>query len=299
MFTGLIPALLTPISKDGTVNQSMLVDLADYFIGLGFTGLYLCGSTGEGLLLSEDERKTVASTVVQAAKGRVPVIIHVGHTSSSVAESLAKHARECGADAIASIPPFYYSYTSQEISSYYRGLKKASNLPLFFYDIPAAVKTSLDIELARELFSAGIIQGMKYTNHDVLTLTGIMDACQGKLNVLSGPDEKLLPYLVLGVDGGIGTTYNCMPKLMLAVYASWKVGDLERANRLQFQANRIILVLAKYGIIPALKAIMRLQGKDCGDPRRPFLPLNEIQVNNLRQDLDNIGFFDMERNFDL
>lgn len=294
-----MPALLTPLKKDGSVNQSMLVDLADYFIELGFSGLYLCGSTGEGLLLSEDERKTVAATIVEAVKGRVTVIVHVGHTSSRVAESLAKHARECGADAIASIPPFYYSYSKEEISSYYRGLKEASGLPLYFYDIPAAVKTSLDIELASELFSAGIIQGMKYTNHDVLTLNGIMDACQGKLNVLSGPDDKLLPYLALGVDGGIGTTYNCMPKLMLALYSSWQDGDLERAKNLQFQANRIILVMANYGIIPALKAIMRMQGKDCGDPRKPFLPLNEDQINNLKHDLDNIGFFDMERNFAL
>jgi len=299
LFKGLIPALLTPFTAQGKLNEEMLVDLIEYDLGLGVDGFYLCGSTGEGLLLSEDERNHLAKIAVSAVRGRVPVIVHVGHTSSLAAQRLASAARKLGAEAVASIPPFYYYYGPEEITAYYRGLKEASGLPLYFYNIPALINTSLDVDLARKLFESGTIQGMKYTHHDVLTLQAIMEACEGRLNVFSGPDEKLLQFLLMGVDGGIGTTYNCMPKLFLALYQAWKDGSIERAQVLQTQANRIINVMTRFSIIPALKAVMRFTGRDCGDPRGPFLPLDEDQQNSLRKMLDDAGFFTMESDLSL
>jgi len=299
LYKGLMPALLTPFTPDGQVHQELLADLANEFVELGFHGLYLCGSTGEGLLLSEEERKTVVEVTLSAVDGRVPVIVHVGDTSTRMAENLARHARSCGADAVASIPPFYYPYSKREIIAYYRDLKKASELPLYFYNIPDLLNTSLDVQLADELFHAGIIQGMKYTHHDLLTLQGMVEACHGNLNVFSGPDEKLLPFLVMGVDGGIGTTYNSMPKLFLGLYAAWQQGDLDRARELQKKANRVIAIMAKFGMIPALKAIMRMKGWDCGDPRRPFQPLTREQREHLRVMLEKEDFFAMESEWDL
>jgi N-acetylneuraminate lyase len=294
-----MPALLTPLTPDGQVNQEMLAHLANKYIELGFHGLYLCGSTGEGLLLAEEERKTVVETTLAAVKGRIPVIVHVGDSSQAKVERLARHAEEVGADAVASIPPFYYQYTREEIMAYYQSLKSACGLPLYVYNIPSYAKTNLDIGLAHDLFSEGVIQGMKYTHHDLLTLQGIMSTCHGDLNVFSGPDDKLLPFLVMGVDGGIGTTYNCMPRLFLALYQAWQDRDLDRARELQLQANRVISVMTQFSIIPALKAVMGLKGLACGTPRRPFLPLSEEQTNRLERLLREVGFFTMERDFDL
>lgn len=299
LYTGLMPALLTPFTPGGQINQEMLVELTDQFIDLGFQGLYLCGSTGEGLLLSEAERQEIVETVVTAVKERVPVIVHVGDSSSREAERLAAHARESGADAIASIPPFAYQFNQREIAAYYRGLKSAADLPLYFYNIPEVVNTTLDVKLARELFLDGVIQGMKYTHHDMATLRQIMDACNNELNVFSGPDDKLLPFLALGVDGGIGTTYNCMPELYLGLYEAWEEGQVERARDLQNQANRVISVMATFSIIPALKSVMRMLGKECGDPRRPFLPLSDQQTVQLEEMLDDVGFFSMKSDYSL
>lgn len=300
MYTGLMPALLTPFTPEGEVNQEMLVDLVEYFIGLGMQGLYLCGSTGEGLLLTEEEREIVVDTVISTVKGRIPVIVHVADSSSRAAQRLARQARESGADAIASIPPFYYHFNAKEIAAYYRGLKDASGgLPLYFYNIPGLVNTSLDVGLARTLFADQIIQGMKYTHHDILNLQGIMEACGGELNVFSGPDEKLLSFLVMGVDGGIGTTYNCMPRLFLALYRAWNEGDLQRAQQLQHQANRVISIMANFSMIPALKSVMHFQGWEVGDPRGPFLPLTESEGEKLQEMLVQAGFFTMQRDYDL
>jgi N-acetylneuraminate lyase len=151
---------------------------------------------------------------------------------------------------------------------------------------------SLDTALARSLFEEGIIQGMKYTHHDFLTFRGIVEACGSGLNVFSGPDEQLLNFLVMGTDGGIGTTYNCMPRLYVDLYKAWQAGEVTLAQELQYTANRVISILAEFSMIPAVKAVMKMKGMDCGFSRGPFLPMEEEQTSRLRQALDRIGFFE-------
>lgn len=295
-----MPALLTPFTPEGMIHRSTLRDLVEHFIELGMDGLYLCGSTGEGLLLSEAERSLVVETAVDAVDGRVPVIVHVGDSSTRAAQQLTRQARVLGADGVASIPPFYYHFSGAEIAAFYRALKEtAGELPLYFYNIPDLINSRLDVDLARDLFEDGVIQGMKYTHHDMLTLQGIMEACGGGLNVFSGPDEKLLSFLVMGVDGGIGTTYNCMPELFLGIYRAYRAGDLDRARVLQQQANRVISVMARFNMIPALKAVMAFQGWEVGGPRGPFLPLSSGDRDRLRRGLEEVGFFSMKGEFDL
>lgn len=271
----------------------MLAELVNYFIQQGVAGLYVCGSTGEGLLMSEEEREIVAQVAVTTAAERIPVIVHVGAPATFMAERLAAHAAEIGADAIASIPPLYYIVGRKEVGAYYRRLKKAADdLPLYFYNIPYLLNISLDTELAHSLYEEGSIQGMKYTHNDILTFRGIMEACGNSLNILSGPDEHLLNFLVMGAHGGIGTTYNCMPKVYVDLYQAWTSGDIPLAQELQYLANRIISILAEYNMIPAVKAVMQMKGRDCGAPRGPFLPLSDEQKSALKSELDELGFFE-------
>lgn len=292
LYKGIFPALLTPFLPDRSVNEDRLRELVDYFIQQGVAGLYILGSTGEGLLLTEEERQQVAEVVVTQVSGSVPVIVHVGAPATFRAEMLASHAAEIGADAIASIPPMYYHVGRKEVAAYYRRIKEAGKLPLYFYNIPGLLNYSLDTELAHSLYKEGIIQGMKYTHHDFLTFRGIVDACGGGLNVFSGPDEQLLNFLVMGADGGIGTTYNCMPRVYLDLYAAWKEEDISLAQELQYTANRVISILAGFPVIPAVKAVMKMKGMDCGSSRGPFLPFTDEQEVQLREALDKIGFFD-------
>jgi len=292
LYSGIIPALITPFDSEGQVNTSGLRELVEHLLGCGMEGLYVCGSTGEGLLLTEKERRLVAETVVKQVAGRVPVIAHVGAVATEVAQRLARHAREAGADAVASIPPFYYGVGQDGIEAHYRRISLAAGLPLYIYNIPDATQVRITAALTHKLFEQGAIQGIKYTSYDMLTLRDIVETCGPQLNVFSGPDEMLLPFLVMGVHGGIGTTYNCMPRLFAALYAAWRAGDLARAQSLQFQIDRIILVIARYGVIPATKVAMRLQGLDCGGPRAPLVPLTDEQVARLKDELQTVGFFE-------
>lgn len=292
MYSGIIPALLTPFDAQDQVDTAALRDLVEFLLHSGMEGLYVCGSTGEGLLLTEPERCLVAETVVRQVAGRVPVIVHVGAVATPVSERLARHAREAGADAVASVPPFYYGVGQGGIEAHYCRISQAAGLPLYIYNIPDATQVRITAALTHKLFAQGAIQGIKYTSYDMLTLRDIIETCGPRLNVFSGPDEMLLPFLAMGVHGGIGTTYNCMPRLYAALYAAWRAGDLAKAQSLQFLADRLILIIARYGVIPATKAAMRLQGVDCGGPRAPLSPLTNEQTEQLKDELQAAGFFE-------
>jgi len=293
VLSGIIPALLTPLDASDQVDTHSLCALVAYLLASKVDGLYLCGSTGEGILLSEAERRTVTETVIQQVAGRVPVIVHIGAAATPTAARLAAHARAAGAHAVASIPPFYYSVGIAGVELFYRQIcAAAGGLPCYFYNIPDATQFSLTAGLAKSLYSQGVIQGCKYTSYDLLTLRAIIEDCGPGLNVFSGPDEMLLPFLVMGVHGGIGTTYNPLPRLYRRLYDAYRAGDLAGAQALQYQADRIILVIARYGVIPATKAAMRLAGVPCGDPRPPLVRLTEEQVAQLTDELAAVGFFD-------
>ena len=295
MLSGIIPPLLTPFSAEGEVDTGVLCELVDFLLDHGVDGFYVCGTTGEGMLLTEAERCLVVETTVKQVRDRVPVVAHVGAIATATAVRLAEHAREAGAYAVASVPPFYVPVTPRGIEEHYRRLAQAAGIPLYIYFIPGATNVHVSPHLIARLHRDKLISGIKYTSYDQLGFREIIELCNPELNILSGPDEMLLPFLVMGAHGGIGTTYNCMPQLYIQLYAAWQAGDMATARELQYQVNRVILILRDHGVIPALKSTMRLIGIDPGNPRAPLLPLSPEKEAELEQDLTAIGFFDSRR----
>jgi N-acetylneuraminate lyase len=291
MFTGIIPALLTPFTPDDRVDVQAIYPLVEFLLAAGVDGFYVCGSTGEGVLMSEEERRLVAETAVAAARRRVPVIVHVGAASTGEAVRLADHARLAGADAIAAVPPFYFSHTREGLETHYRRISRAGGLPFIFYNLPDATRLQISAELALTLYKEGTIHGLKYTSYDLFNLRAIIDACGENFNVLCGPDEELLPFLVMGAHGGIGTTYNCMPEVFRALFDAWKAGNLAAAQQLQYRIDRIVLALVKYGVIPAVKAAMEMRSISCGAAREPLPGLSAAKKEQLRHELEAVGFF--------
>jgi N-acetylneuraminate lyase len=289
LFSGIIPALLTPFTPQGDVNLTALEDLVEFVLAGGVRGLYLCGSAGEGLLLSEAERRSVVETAVEQVDGRVPIIVHVGALATATSARLARHARETGADAVASIPPFYYPAGEEGIRAHYREIARAADLPLYAYNIPGLTNVDLGTELIEDLFQEGVIQGVKYTSYDQLDFRKLVETCGPELNLFSGPDEMLLPFLVMGGHGGIGTTYNCFPDLFVAIYDAWRAGDMPQAQQLQYQVDRFILLLRVYGVIPAVKVVTRWAGVDCGPPRMPIQPLTAEEEKQLHREVEQLG----------
>jgi N-acetylneuraminate lyase len=277
LYSGIIPALLTPFTQDDQVDTNALCQLVEFLIASGADGLYVCGSTGEGLLMTEAERRLVVETAVRQVARRVPVIVHVGALATAMSARLARHARAIGADAVASIPPFYYSVGTEGIEAHYRAIARAG------------------LPLVSRLFREGVVRGLKFTSYDQLAFREIVEACGPEFNTFAGPDEMLLPFLLMGAHGGIGTTYNFAPWLYRQLFVAWKQGDLERARQLQFQADRIVLAVVPFGVIAATKAAMRFVGIDCGGVRAPLTSLTQAQQEQLRDALRGVGYDDLMR----
>jgi N-acetylneuraminate lyase len=290
--TGMLSALLTPFDAEGNVNFTVLTDLVEWQLARGLTGFYILGSSGEGLLMSEAERRSVAEAVVRQVKGRVPVVVHVGSLTTRAACALASHAAEIGADATSSIPPFYYNVGPEGVKQYYIQVAAASGLPFYIYNIPGTTGVNVAVDVVRELIAAvPNLRGIKYTAHDLYGMRKYIELDDGRFNVLSGADEIMVAAQAMGADGAIGTTENFLPRVFVDAYQAFHAGDVKTAEALQARINWTVNAFLSFSPLAAVKEIMRLLGFDLGSPRPPLLALTDDQRCRLREMLEEIGFF--------
>ena len=278
-FHGVFPALLTPYDKTGAVNYDALRALARYNLAKGVNGFYVCGSTAEAFLLTNDERKAIVETVCDEAAGKAAVIAHVGCIGQDMALDLARHAKDAGVDAVSSVPPFYYGFSFDEIKGYYSALAEVG-LPVVIYNFTAAGGAKLTTAQFTEFLSDPRFLGVKHTSSDFFMLERLK-AFRPDAVIFNGYDEMFLSGLAVGADGGIGSTYNFMAEKYLAIERHFRAGELAAAQAEQRRANNIIAALLQYGVIPGCKALCRHVGLDLGACRRPFSPLTEEQTRAL------------------
>ena len=271
---GIYPALPTPMNGDGAVNYAALKDLVDFVIGQGVDGVYIGGSTAESFLLTEDERKKIAETVLAHAAGRVKAIVHTGAGGTDAALRLSKHAKANGADAISSVPPIYFKYTSDEVIAYYLELIEASDMSLVVYNIPAFTGINMTQGPIAELFKHPRVVALKHTNTNMYELERVL-AHNPSLIALNGYDEAFLSGLSMGASGMIGSTVNFMARKFIALRDAFQAGRNDEAFRLQREANEIIETLVEVGVFNAVKYALTLRGVDCGNCRGPFKPLTD------------------------
>jgi N-acetylneuraminate lyase len=293
---GLVAAPFTPMAADGGVALDVIDRYAELLARNGAIGAFVCGSTGEGLSLSVDERMAVARRWRQAAPADLRVIVHVGHTALPDARALADHARRIGAYAVAAVPPIYYRPASvADLAAYLAEVSAAApELPFYYYHIPALTGVWF---AASEVLSAGAesvpsLAGAKFTHEDLAEYARCVALMEGRFDVLYGRDEMLLGALSLGARGAVGTTYNFAAPLYLRMIRAFRAGDLDAARRDQHRAVALVEVFRRFGGIPAGKAIMKLIGLDCGPVRSPLRSLGEGQLAGLRRELEAAGFFE-------
>ena len=274
-FTRIWSALITPTREDESVNYEALERIVDLQIRDGVEGFYCCGSSGEGLLLTLEERKQVLEHVLKAADGRVPVISHVGTIRTKDVISLAQHAMSAGALAVSMIPPYYYKFSMYEIITYYEDVIRAlPDVPAIVYNIPQFTGVEFSKDNAGRLLANENIVGIKHTSTNLYSLERMGQAFPGKA-LINGFDEQLLGALSMGACATIGTTVNLFTPLFLKVRAAFQAGDMAEACRWQRAINLRVEGAVKVGIFNAMKYGWTLRGVDCGFCRAPFKPLDE------------------------
>lgn len=295
--TGLIDAPFTPFYENGEVNLEPIEQYAKMLAKNGLKGVFINGSSGEGYMLTEDERMHLAERWVQVAPEGFKVIVHVGSTCVKSSERLAAHAQKIGAFGIGAMAtPFPKIGRIEELVKYCEEIAAAApELPFYYYHIPAfngAFLSMLDFLKAVDGRIPNFA-GIKYTYESLYEYNQCRLYANGKFDMLHGQDETILPCLAMGgAQGGIGGTTNYNGRCLVGILDAWKSGDLKKARELQNFAQEVINVICHFrGNIVGGKRIMKLIGLDLGKNRTPFNNMTEEEEARMKQELEAIDFF--------
>ena len=294
---GLIDAPFTPFYANGEVNYKPIQAYADLLARNGLKGVFINGSSGEGYMLTEEERMLLAEAWVKAVPKDFKVIVHVGSTCVKSSRRLAEHAQKIGAWGIGAMaPPFPKINRIEELVKYCEEIAcGAPNLPFYFYHIPAfngAYLSMLDFLKAVDGRISNFA-GIKYTFESLYEYNRCRRYKDGKFDMLHGQDETILPCLAMGgAQGGTGGTTNYNGRVLTGILEAWQAGDLEKARELQNYAQDVIDVICHFrGNIVGGKRIMKLIGLDLGPNRTPFQNVTDEEEVQLRKELEAIDFF--------
>lgn len=294
---GLIDAPFTPFYANGDVNLEPIEAYAKMLQKNGLKGVFINGSSGEGYMLTTEERMQLAERWVSVAPEGFKVIVHVGSCCLRESVRLAEHAQKIGAWGIGSMaPPFPKIGRIEELVEYCETIANAApNLPFYYYHIPAfngAYLPMLDLLKAVDGRIANFA-GIKYTYESLYEYNQCRLYADGKFDMLHGQDETILPCLAMGgAQGGIGGTTNYNGRCLTGILDAWKEGDIEKARELQNFAQEVINVICHFrGNIVGGKRIMKLIGLDLGKNRTPFNNMTDEEEARMKKELEDIDFF--------
>lgn len=300
---GLIDAPFTPFDENGEINLAPIPRYADMLQRNGLKGVFINGSSGEGYMLTEEERMKLAEAWVAAAPKDFKVIVHVGSTCIKSSRRLAAHAQEIGAWGTGAMAtPFPRIGRIEELVAYCEEIAGgAQNLPFYFYHIPAFNNAYLSMLDLLKAVDGRIpnFAGIKYTFESLYEYNRCLRYKDGKYDMLHGQDETILPCLAMGgAKGGIGGTTNYNGKVLTGIIDAWNAGDLDKARELQNFAQDVIDVICHFrGNIVGGKRIMKLLGFDLGPNRVPFRNMTDEEEAQMKKELEEIGFFERANKF--
>jgi len=287
---GAYSAMYTPFfregEKAGQLNEEMIEKLVEYGVKKGLTGMYLTGSTGEGFLLSMEERERVYRRAVKSAKGRLKLIAHVGCLSTDDSCKLARKAAEAGVDWVSSVAPVYFGQSFDAAYAHYQQISEATDRPFMVY----SVGKKLVPDQAVKFFDLKNVHGMKYTGRDYYDFGAMCRKLSKPAIFFAGADEQVLNGLATGrFSGCIGTTDNDIPSVYVKICELAAQNDFAAARVYQEQSCRFIDAL--FTVKGFGKNSMRYVGLDCGNKRSPAgQPITEAQYAEIEKAIDALGF---------
>jgi N-acetylneuraminate lyase len=269
---------------------------ADFVHRNHLDGVFVCGSSGEGGLLSKEERMQVAEKWIEAAAGRLKVIVHTGGTNISDQQTLAAHAQDIGAYAISAMAPMFLGPKRiEELGAFCKTVSTAApELPFYYYHIPDLNGINLPVMEVLKFADTEIpnFAGVKYTHDNMYEFDQCFRYENKKYDMLHGLDETYLSGLAYGCKSGVGGTYNHCYGIYKNMKIAFEKGDLDKARELQHQSHLFVNVLIKYrGNIVGGKRMMKFLGIDCGPNKQPLQTISDQEEKQMKTDLEEIGFF--------
>ena len=295
---GLIAAPFTPMQDDGKINVSVITEYYRFLKHNDVTAAFICGSTGEGVSMTLDEKKLVADAWASATKGDTgfKVMLLLGGTCIADCIELAKYAKKMDLYAVSFTAPFYFKpANAQMLAACCKAIADAvPDMPFYYYHIPVLTGVSFNmIDLLKEVSNTiPNFAGIKYTHEDFMDFLSCQRFEEGKYDMLWGRDENMLAALAVGAKGAVGSTFNYAAPLYYQLIDAFNNNDLATAQNLQQQSIDMIRLLGKYGGIATGKAYMKLVGLDFGQFRLPVANMSAAQLQEFKKEVEALGFAD-------
>jgi len=289
---GILPALITPFAEDGKqVNEEALRNLISRCIELGVSGVVPCGTTGEFVNLTVEEKKRVIEVVVDQVNGKVKVVAGTGASGTDQALEMTKYAKDAGADAALIVTPFYLKPTDRGIYEHFDTIASQVDLPIILYNIPQCTGLPLPWQMVEDLAQIPNIVAVKDSSGQLSFILAVLEKVRSKINVLCGHDEIVVGALAAGCSGAILASANVIPDVWVNIYDAIQKGNLKTAQEQQYKVQKIARIIAKSGPV-GTKEALNMMGMKVGPVRMPLSVGGELtyeEREELRLDLEKIG----------
>ena len=282
--TGVIPPVITPFDENGEPDLDAYGRLLDFLLE-HVHGIYPLGTYGSGPLMPKEMRIELAEFVIKKVGGRVPVIMHIGSADTNTAVELAQAAEKAGADAVASIVPFYYGYDEHCLTEHFTRILESVDIPFYVYNNPGMGNNTITPKILTTLAERGL-KGIKDSSFDILTFYAFMRAVKNEdFDFIIGTEALLVPAVVAGANGCVSGVANTFPELMVQLWNVAVAGEMDKAMELQQKVNGIREIMHLSNSIISMHAMLQVRGIDGGIPRRPLLQADDGLVAKIKDGL--------------
>lgn len=289
-FKGIIPAVTIAYDKQGRVSPRRLEQLYEFLIQGGVDGLFVGGSTGEWPLLTVEERKLATQVALDTAKGRVPVLMHIGSMFVDQVVDYAVWAKQAGVAAVSIVMPYYFTYDEEGLARYFDAILPKIELPVILYNIPGNVKNPLTVSLYKRLTQDyPVVAGVKDSSMDFLHIQEYKYAIP-ELTYFTGNDAQILPCLMWGGNGAISATAGVFPEVVTRMNNLYQTGDFEGAKEIQNKIMEYRSFVVSHPALSVVKAALELRGFATGGLRMPLHDLSETHRVLLKELLERLEF---------
>jgi len=289
---GILPALVTPFTDDGkTVDEERLRNLVNHCIELGVHGVVPCGTTGEFVNMTTEEKQFTIKTVVDQVNGRVKVVAGTGASGTDQALEMTKYAKDVGADAVLIVTPFYLKPADRGIYEHFDTIASEVDMPIILYNIPQCTGLPLPWQMVEDLAQISNIVGVKDSSGQLSFILAVLEKVRDKINVLCGHDEVVVAGLAAGCSGAILASANVIPDVWVQIYNHINKSELQQARELQYKVQKIARIIAGSGAVGTKEALNMMKIK-VGPVRKPLSVGGELTYEareELRLDLEKIG----------
>ncbi|MBL7645286.1 MAG: dihydrodipicolinate synthase family protein [Candidatus Hydrogenedentes bacterium] len=289
---GIISAMVTPFTTGGEfVDFDKVAPLAAHLEKKGAGGLFPCGTTGEGLLCSTEERKTILEEVVGAVTKKCRVIAHTGAFDTATTVELTRHAQKAGAAAAAVVAPGFYGYDARALQAFYETVADAvPGFPVLLYNIPSCAKNELSADLIKTLASSREnIVGIKDSSGSMTFLTRLFNECPKDFAIINGADEHGFQAILAGCKAVVSGSSNAYIDIYVDIYNQIKKGNLKKAWQSQLKLEKACRLFTYGGGLAGLKHIMKFRTLDAGFVRPPQRELDNAEKKRIETGLSEQG----------